>query len=98
MIKDIVRVPEEGKIYRGRVTKTIDSGAFVELWPGCEGMVHISELDVNRTAKVTDVVKEWDTVLVKVLEIDGQGRINLSRKDALPKPEKKEEVKEITEE
>ena len=57
MIKDIVRVPEEGVIYKGKVVKVIESGCFIELWPGCEGMVHISELDVNRVEKVTDITK-----------------------------------------
>ncbi len=83
MIKDVIRVPEEGIIYSGKVVKIIDSGCFVELWPGCEGMVHISELDINRVEKVSDVVKEGDSIIVKCLGYDKRGRLNLSRKDAM---------------
>ncbi len=83
MIKDIVRTPEDGKIYNGKVVKIIDSGCFVELWPGCEGMVHISELDTKRVEKVTDVVKEGDDIIVKCLGYDKKGRLNLSRKAAI---------------
>ena len=83
MIKDVVRTPEEGKIYEGKVVKIIESGCFVELWPGCEGMVHISELDVERTEKVTDIVKEGDSIIVKCLGYDKRGRLNLSRKAAI---------------
>jgi len=83
MIKDIVRTPEEGKIYNGKVVKIIDSGCFVELWPGCDGMVHISELDTNRVEKVTDIVKEGDEMIVKCLGYDKRGRLNLSRKAAI---------------
>ena len=83
MIKDIVRTPEEGKIYNAKVVKIIDSGCFVEIWPGCEGMVHISELDTTRVEKVTDVVKEGDEIIVKCLGYDKRGRLNLSRKGAI---------------
>ena len=83
MIKDIVRTPEEGKIYTAKVVKIIDSGCFAEIWPGCEGMVHISELDVNRVEKVTDIVKEGDEIIVKCLGYDKRGRLNLSRKAAI---------------
>ncbi|MBQ9318497.1 MAG: polyribonucleotide nucleotidyltransferase [Bacilli bacterium] len=83
MIKDVVRVPEEGIIYNGTVVKIIDSGCFVELWPGCEGMVHISELDLKRVEKVTDIVKEGDSIIVKCLGYDKRGRLNLSRKEAI---------------
>ncbi len=83
MIKDIVRTPEDGKIYNGKVVKIIDSGCFVELWPGCEGMVHISELNTERVEKVTDVVKEGDEIIVKCLGYDKKGRLNLSRKAAI---------------
>ena len=83
MIKDVVRVPEEGIIYNGKVVKIIDSGCFVELWPGCEGMVHISELDIKRVEKVTDIVKEGDSIIVKCLGYDKRGRLNLSRKEAI---------------
>ena len=78
-------------IYKGKVTKVMDFGAFVEFMPGREGLVHISKLDHKRVEKVTDVVNEGDEIVVKLTEIDKQGRMNLSRKDALPKPEKTEE-------
>ena len=83
MIKDVIREPESGIIYNGRVTKIIDSGCFVELWPGCEGMVHISELDLKRVEKVTDIVKEGESIVVKCLGYDKRGRLNLSRKEAM---------------
>ena len=83
MIKDIVRTPEEGKIYNAKVVKIIDSGCFVEIWPGCEGMVHISELNTDRVDKVTDVVKEGDEIIVKCLGYDKRGRLNFSRKAAI---------------
>ena len=83
MIKDVIREPEEGIIYNGKVVKIIDSGCFVELWPGCEGMVHISELDLKRVEKVTDIVKEGDSIIVKCLGYDKRGRLNLSRKEAI---------------
>jgi len=83
IISTIVFDPEVGAIYNGRVTRLMAFGAFVEIAPGKEGLVHISKLDANRVEKVEDVVAVGDTVLVKVTEIDSQGRINLSRKDAL---------------
>lgn len=83
MIKEIVRTPEVGKIYNGKVVKVIDSGCFVEIWPGCEGMVHISELNTERVERVTDVVKEGDEIIVKCLGYDKRGRLNLSRKEAI---------------
>ena len=83
LIKDVVRVPEEGMIYKGKVVKVIDSGCFVELWPGCDGLVHISELDVKRVEKVEDIAKEGDDMIVKCLGYDKRGRLNLSRKAAL---------------
>ena len=83
MIKDVVREPEEGKIYNAKVVKIIDSGCFVEIWQGCEGMVHISELDTNRVEKVTDIVKEGDEIIVKCLGYDKRGRLNFSRKEAI---------------
>ena len=83
MIKDVVRTPEEGKIYEGKVVKIIEAGCFVELWPGCEGMVHISELNTERVEKVTDIVKEGDSIIVKCLGYDKRGRLNLSRKAAI---------------
>jgi polyribonucleotide nucleotidyltransferase len=83
MIKDIVKEAEVGKLYKGKVVKTMDFGAFVEIFPGTEGLVHISQLEKERVNKVTDVVREGDEVLVKVLEIDDNGKIRLSRKAAL---------------
>ena len=83
IIKGIVAEPEVGTIYKGKVTKIMDFGAFVEFLPGREGLVHISKLDTKRVEKVTDVVTEGDEILVKLVEIDRQGRMNLSRKDAL---------------
>ena len=83
IVETIVRDPEPGAIYKGRVTRLMDFGAFVEIAPGKEGLVHISRLDVKRTEKVTDVVNVDDEVIVKVLEIDDKGRLNLSRRDAL---------------
>ncbi len=90
-INGIIAEPEVGMIYKGKVTKVMDFGAFVEFMPGREGLVHISKLDHKRVEKVTDVVNEGDEIVVKLTEIDKQGRLNLSRKDALPKPEKTEE-------
>jgi len=87
IIKGIVAEPEVGTIYKGKVTKIMDFGAFVEFLPGREGLVHISKLDHKRVEKVTDIVTEGDEIMVKLVEIDRQGRMNLSRKDALAKPE-----------
>ncbi len=83
IISTIVFDPEIGAIYNGVVTRLMNFGAFVEIAPGKEGLVHISKLDNRRVDRVEDVVNVGDTVLVKVVEIDAQGRINLSRKDAL---------------
>lgn len=82
-IDNIVFVPEIGKLYHGKVVRIIPIGAFVELVPGKEGMVHISKLENYRVEKVEDVVNEGDMVWVKVTDIDDRGRINLSRKDAV---------------
>ncbi|MDL2253259.1 polyribonucleotide nucleotidyltransferase [Ruminococcaceae bacterium OttesenSCG-928-I18] len=82
-IKTIVEDPEIGAIYKGKVTRLMNFGAFVEIAPGKEGLVHISKLDNKRVERVEDVVAVGDELLVKVTEIDQQGRINLSRKDAL---------------
>lgn len=83
IVNTIVNDPEPGAIYKGKVTRIMDFGAFVEIAPGREGLCHISQLDVKRTEKVTDVVNVDDVVIVKVTEIDDKGRINLSRRDAL---------------
>ncbi len=82
-IKAITAEPEIGAVYKGTVKTIKDFGAFVEILPGTDGLVHISELDTSRVAKVTDVVKEGDVIEVKVLEIDNRGRIRLSRKALL---------------
>ncbi|WP_436663488.1 polyribonucleotide nucleotidyltransferase [Alicyclobacillus acidoterrestris] len=83
MIANIVREVEVGKVYNGKVTRVEKYGAFVEVLPGKEGLVHISQLDVNRVAKVEDICGVGDEIPVKVTEIDNQGRINLSRKEAI---------------
>ena len=83
IVELIANDPEIGGIYSGRVTRLMTFGAFVEIAPGKEGLVHISKLDVKRVEKVEDVVNVGDQVIVKVTEIDDQGRINLSRRDAL---------------
>ncbi len=83
MINTIANDPEVGSIFRGIVTRLMSFGAFVEIAPGKEGLCHISKLDVKRTERVEDCVNVGDEVIVKVVEIDDQGRINLSRRDAL---------------
>ncbi len=83
IVETIANDPEIGAIYKGKVTRLMAFGAFVEIAPGKEGLVHISKLDVKRVEKVEDVVSVGDEVLVKVTEIDDQGRLNLSRRDAL---------------
>ena len=83
MIKDIVREVEDGVIYKGKVVKVEDFGCFVELWPGCEGLVHVSQLAQERVEKPSDVVKVGDEILVKSQGYDKKGRLNLSRKEAI---------------
>ncbi len=83
MIKKLIQEAEIGSLYRGKVRKIMDFGAFVEILPGTDGLVHISQLDKERVNKVTDILKEGDEVLVKVIDIDKNGRIALSRKAAL---------------
>ena len=87
IINGIVADPEVGTEYDGTVTRLMDFGAFVEFLPGKEGLVHISKMAWNRVEKVEDVVKEGDKVHVKLIEIDSQGRLNLSMRDCMPKPE-----------
>ena len=82
-IQQITAVPEVGKIYEGEVRTIKDFGAFVQIFPGTDGMVHISELANERVKNVTDVVKEGDVIKVKVIDIDNRGRIRLSRKAAM---------------
>lgn len=83
IVDTIAKDPQPGEIFKGKVTRIMDFGAFVEIAPGKEGLCHISQLDVKRTEKVTDAVNVDDIVLVKVLEIDDKGRLNLSRREAL---------------
>ena len=83
MVETIAKDPEIGSIFKGVVTRIMPFGAFVEIAPGKEGLVHISRLDMKRVEKVEDVVNVGDVVIVKVMEIDDQGRLNLSRRDAL---------------
>jgi polyribonucleotide nucleotidyltransferase len=83
MINQIIQDAEVGKLYMGKVRKIMDFGAFVEILPGTDGLVHISQLDKERVNKVTDILKEGDEVLVKVLDVDRNGKISLSRKAAL---------------
>jgi polyribonucleotide nucleotidyltransferase len=100
MIEEIVREVEVGKIYEAKVVKVEDFGCFVQLWPGCEGLVHVSQLAHERVDKAGDVVSVGDEIIVKALGTDKKGRQNFSRKDALPpkkdtkKNDKKEEKKE----
>ena len=96
-IKDIVREVEPDKVYNGKVVKVEDFGCFVELWPGCEGLVHVSQLDVKRVEKPSDMVKVGDEILVKSLGYDKKGRLNLSRKEVLKASEKKEQKKDSKE-
>lgn len=90
IVHTIANDPEVGAIYKGKVVRIMDFGAFVEIAPGKDGLVHISKLDKSRVEKVTDVVSVGDEIVVKVTEIDRQGRINLSRKDALAEIEAKQ--------
>ena len=82
-IRDITREVEEGQIYPAKVVKIESFGCFVEVWPGCEGLVHISKLAKDHVEKVEDVVKLGDEILVKAIGTDNKGRLNFSRKDAL---------------
>jgi polyribonucleotide nucleotidyltransferase len=83
MVQKIAAEAEVGKIYKGTVRKIVDFGAFVEIFPGTDGLIHISQLAPERVRRVSDILKEGDEVMVKVLEIDRQGKIRLSRKEAL---------------
>ena len=93
IIEGLTKEVKAGEVYLGKVTKITTFGAFVEILPNKEGLVHISKLDKNRVNKVEDVVSVGDEILVKVTEIDNQGRINLSRKDALLEKEAENEEK-----
>ena len=83
MIKDLTQEAEVGKIYLGTVRKIAEFGAFVEIFPGTDGLIHISELSDKRVKSVSDVLSEGEEVLVKVISVDRQGKIRLSRKEAL---------------
>jgi polyribonucleotide nucleotidyltransferase len=83
IIRSLTEDPEIGRIYRGRVKRIVNFGAFVEILPGRDGLVHISELENHRVARVEDVLKEGEVVLVKVIGVDEEGKIRLSRKAVL---------------
>lgn len=89
MIEEVVKEVEIGKIYTGKVVKVEDFGCFVELWPGCEGLVHVSQLDIKRVDKPSDIVKVGDEIIVVATGYDKRGKLNLSRKDVLTKKEEK---------
>ena len=93
MIKDLTKEVEVGKVYPAKVVKIEEFGCFVQIWPGCEGLVHISELSKERVNKTEDVVKLGDEILVKAIGCDKKGRLNFSRKAAM-EPAKVEETKE----
>lgn len=90
MILEVVREVEEGEIYPAKVVKVEDFGCFVQVWPGCEGLVHVSELAHERVKEVKDVVSLGDEIVVKCLGLDKRGRLNFSRKQAMPAPKKQE--------
>jgi polyribonucleotide nucleotidyltransferase len=87
LIAELTAEPEVGKVYMGTVVKIVEFGAFVNIMPGCDGLLHISEIDNKRIQRVTDVLQEGDQVPVKVLEIDRSGKIRLSRKAAMANQE-----------
>jgi polyribonucleotide nucleotidyltransferase len=91
MIEQVAREVEPGKVYTGKVVKVEDFGCFVELWPGCEGMCHVSQLAWERVDKPQNMFKVGDEIIVKAEGYDAKNRLNLSRKAALPKPERKED-------
>jgi polyribonucleotide nucleotidyltransferase len=90
LIEQIIRVAKVGEVYQGKVVRVEKFGCFVELWKGNDGLCHISKLAHERVAKVEDVCNIGDIISVKVIGIDDRGRIDLSRKDTLPKPKKVE--------
>jgi len=92
MIENIVREVEFGKTYTCKVVDIQDFGAFVELWPGCEGLIHISQLDVNHVNKVSDVLSVGDEVVAIATGYDKKGKLNLSRKELLLKNRPKKEL------
>ncbi len=88
-IKGIIAVPEVGEIYKGKVKSIVAFGAFIEILPGKDGLLHISEIEWRRIAKVEDVLKEGDIVEVKLIDVDKTGKLKLSRKALLPKPDRR---------
>ena len=94
MIKDVVKEVEKDVIYNGKVVKVEDFGCFVELWPGCEGLVHVSQLALEHIDKPSDIVKVGDEILVKSQGYDKKGRLNLSRKDVLKEQQENKELEE----
>ena len=96
MIEDITKEVEIGQVYTVKVVKIEDFGVFVELWPGCEGLVHVSQLDNKRVDHPGDILKVGDEIVVKATGYDRKGKLNLSRKELLPKPEKKEKEENNT--
>ena len=94
IIQDIARVAQVGDIYDATVVRLEKFGAFVEIFKGQDALLHVSKISHDRVAKPEDVLKIGDKIKVKVMEIDDKGRVNVSAKELLPKPEKKEEAKE----
>ena len=96
MIRRIVKVAEVGDVYDATVVRIEKFGAFVNLFPGTDGLLHISKISHERVEKVEDVLKIGDTIKVKVMEIDDRGRVNVSAKALLPRPEhKKQETRKL---
>ena len=93
LIENLTKELEVGQIYLGKVARITNFGAFVEVLPGKEGLVHISQLALERVEKVESVVQVGDEIMVKVIEVDRQGRVNLSRKELLKEQEKNNEMK-----
>jgi len=93
MIESVIREVEDGKIYEVKVVKVEEFGCFVQLWPGCEGLVHVSQLALEHVNKPSDIVKVGDTLTVKSMGYDKKGRLNLSRKEVLKELEPKKEEK-----
>ena len=83
MVRELTKEAEVGQIYMGTVRKIMDFGAFVEIFPGTDGLLHISQISEKRVNKVSDEVQEGDRIMVKVLEVDRNGRIKLSHKEAV---------------
>jgi polyribonucleotide nucleotidyltransferase len=95
MVNGITEVPEVGKVYKGKIKSIVDFGAFVEILPGKEGLLHISEIEWRRVEKVSEVLKEGEEIEVKVIEVDKRnGKLKLSRKALLPRPEKPEKKRD----